>query len=121
MTEQRFWEFLKKMQEGGRVAQLSGAIDTDENDTKEASAFISGHSVLPVGYDKIPKSTIGEIGALLNNKKTLLAAKEAMLILLAHHPSKQALSALKEYNSSPDQKLKIFAELALDECACWNE
>lgn len=82
---------------------------------------MGGHALLPKDYDKIPIDKIVEMGELLLSKHAKIPTKEAILILLAHHPSKEALGALKTYNKQPDEELKYFAQFALDECEMWNE
>lgn len=61
------------------------------------------------------------MGELLFDKKANSKTKEAIMVILAHIPSKTALSILKRYNSMPDKELSIFAQIALDECEMWNE
>ena len=73
------------------------------------------------GCDKIPKSIIADMGKLLLENNVSFQTKETIMMTLAHHVSDEALSALKEYNKNPDKELRIFAELALDECEMWNE
>ena len=63
---------------------------------------------------------IVDMGELLVLKNVTLKAKEIILMTLAHNPTKAALGILKAYNRMPDKGLKIFAELAFDECKMWN-
>jgi len=42
-------------------------------------------------------------------------------MLLAHQPSEIALTILAKYCLAPDRGLEYFAQMALDECAMWNE
>lgn len=76
---------------------------------------------MPRDYDKIQIEKIVEMGQLLQSKDAAIPTKQAILILLAHHPSKEALGALRVYNKHPCEELKYFAQLALDECEMWNE
>jgi len=121
MTEKSFWVFMESSWKKGRVQQVSGVIDSDDEAVKEAGRFIESHSLLPEGYDKIAPSIISDMSMLLFNKLCSIPAKEAILIILAHHPSKEALTALRYYNRVPDEELSVFAEFALDECEMWNE
>jgi hypothetical protein len=61
------------------------------------------------------------MGMLLFCNAGPLRTKQAVLILLAHHPSQEALAILEKFSLSPDRGLRIFSELALDECRMWND
>ncbi|NQT07130.1 MAG: hypothetical protein HQ575_06275 [Candidatus Omnitrophica bacterium] len=120
-TEENFWKFLINALKQGRATQVSMVTGAKNADGASMSKFIGGHSLLPKNYNKIPKGTIKEIGDLLLRGDCKSSTKEAILMLLAHHPTKAALNTLKIYNENPDKDLKFYARLALDECMMWNE
>jgi hypothetical protein len=122
MTEKEFWMFLKGLWERyGRVSQISGIIDSPDPQVQAAAEYMGGHVLLPNGYDKIPDEQIIKMGELLFGSRGNLRTKEAIMIILAHIPSKTALAILNKYNTMPDKGLEIFAQIALDECEMWNE
>ena len=121
MTEREFWLFLDNALAKGRVAQVSGTIDTCDPQIQKASHYIECHCMLPEGYDRISISTIFQMGELLLCGKASMPTKEAILMILAHHPTKEALGILKQYSIFPDSGLELFAQFALDECQMWNE
>ena len=122
MTENEFWQFLNRQwEENGRVPQMSGIIDSDDPVLQSHGQYIGRHSLLPNNCKNIPDDQILKMGELLLDRKASLKTKEAIMILLAHIPSKVALSILEGYNIIPDRGLEIFAEIALDECGMWNE
>ncbi len=121
MSEKDFWEFLNASLRKGRISQVSGTTDSVDEELQAVGDFVGSHALLPKDYDKIPKAKITEMGKLLLEKETTFKAKEAIMIILAHHGSNEALTALKAYKRNPDRELRIFAELALDECEMWNE
>lgn len=122
MTEREFWQFLERLwKENGRVSQVSGVIDSVDPVLQSHGQYIGGHALLPNGYDKIPEEQIIKIGKLLFDRDANPRTKEAIMIILAHMPSKIALNILKKYNKAPDRGLEIFAQIALDECKMWNE
>lgn len=121
MTEKGFWEFLNAALAKGRIPMVSGRIDTDNPTIQAGSEFLGGHALLPEGYEKIPVVKIVEMGKLLLEDGVKLRTKEATMMILAHHGCNEALLALKRYNESPEPELRIFAEMALDECEMWNE
>lgn len=121
MTEQEFWLFLEGLWKGGRVKQLAVTIDQTDFQTQPVGEYIRGHALLPKDYDKICLGDIVKIGNLLFKKEVSHETKGAIIMLLAHHPSEIALTFLTKYNLNPDKELEFFAEMALEECAMWNE
>lgn len=120
MTERDFWLYLNSALTRGREALISGTVDTSDPQERQMCNFITGHSFLPEGYDKIPLDKIMGMGLLLISKAANRRTKEAIMILLAHHPAEEALLALKAYNAKADRGLEIYAQMALDECEMWN-
>jgi len=121
MTERDFWVFLNGKLAQGKEEQMSVVMYSDDPQVKEAGKYIGAHSFLPKEYDKILVKEITDMGRLLLGGMASVSTKEAILVLLAHIPSKEALNILKAYNGLPDIELKIFARMALDECEMWNE
>lgn len=121
MTEQEFWHFLGNLWEKGRVVVKVGIIDQAGPEMQRVGEYLNGHALLPEGHDKLPVGDILKIGELLFQKEVSRQAKEAAMIILAHYPREEALTILARYALSPDKGLECFAEIALDECAMWNE
>ncbi|MBU0571341.1 MAG: hypothetical protein KJ995_06445 [Candidatus Omnitrophica bacterium] len=121
MTENDFWYYLHAERDKGVAKVMAGGIKLG-NDPGDASVdYMTGHSLLPENYDNISQERIIEIGKLLFQADIKTKTKEAILILLAHQPTRDALFFVSEYNKQPDERLKTFAMLALDECLMWNE
>ncbi|MDP8299144.1 MAG: hypothetical protein P9L88_04500 [Candidatus Tantalella remota] len=121
MNEKNFWQFMEKAWEKGRAPMVSGTMDSSDPEMQAAGEYIGGHALLPADHQDIPEEVIEGMGRLLLETETSLRAKQAILVLLAHQESKTALSIIKQYNRDPDNDLRIFGELALDECEMWNE
>ncbi len=121
MTEKAFWEFIRMAIAKGRMDQVSGYIDSDDQDIHENGRYVGGHSVLFEGYDRLPKERMDQIGGLLFDPSVSKQAKEAVLMLLAHYPKRCALNILRKYNSNPDKDLAYYAKTALWECQMWNK
>lgn len=122
MTEKEFWVFLKEsVNANGRMDMVSGCTDVNNRHVAKNGDYLSGHSVLFNGHDRIPKNTVTDIGNLLFELTVSIKAKETILMILAHHPTKNALKILRRYNKNPDKELRCFAEIALWECGVWNE
>lgn len=121
MEEKDFWSFLQGLQEKGRASQLIGISDAPEFSSEPILEYFQGHSLLPKDYDKIPCTTVIQMGSLLFAKEISAKTKKAILMLLAHQPQEAALTILAKYNLAPDKGLECFAQMALEECAMWNE
>jgi len=121
MTEQEFWIFLKQAMERGREPMLASHIDTADPELQKMGEYIMGHSYLPKDYDKIGKGVITEMGRLLMDLRVRHKTKEAVMMILAHNGSDEALDILRTYNRIPDKGLEVFSMLALQECRMWNE
>jgi len=118
MDEQEFWGFLDGLLVKGRASAVIGAIGCVDS---PEYVYLQGHTLLPKDYDKLCAQDIINIGTLLLKKETSRKAKETIMMILAHQPSEIALTFLAKYNLSADKDLEIFAEMALEECAMWNE
>ncbi len=121
MVEKEFLDFLEMKLKHGRVPQVSGYVDSLDPAIQNAGKYIGEHSVLFEGHQMLPIKMVIEMGRLLLNRNVKLQTKEAILVILAHHPSREALNALNLYNVIPDEDLRYFARIALDECEMWNE
>ena len=121
MTEHDFWYYLNAERAKGAVKVMAGGIKLGNDPAESTIDYMTGHSLLPENYNSISQEKIIGIGKLLFQPSIKTKTKEAILILLAHQPTQDALFFLSEYNKQPDEKLKTFAMLALDECLMWNE
>lgn len=121
MTEKEFLDFLEMKWKIGRVPQLSGYVDSFDPAIQNAGKYAGGHSILFEGHQMLPIKVVVGMGQLLLNRNVRLQTKEALLVILAHHPSREALNVLSLYNVNPDEDLRYFARIALDECEMWNE
>lgn len=121
MTEQEFWLFLEKMWQEGRAQQRIGIIDCENSQLQKAGEYLQGHALLPRDYGKLGAELIVKMGSLLFKKEVSDKTKEAVMMLLAHNTTEVALTILAKYNLIPDKGLEFFAQMALEECAMWNE
>ncbi len=122
MTEKAFWAFLNMaIAIKGRVNQISGYADSQDQNMNENGRYLSGHSVLFKGYDRLSEERIEEIGSLLFDQTVSKQAKEAVLMLLAHYPKRCAVNILHRYNGNHDKELDYYVKTALWECQMWNE
>jgi len=121
MSEREFWQFLEKCYEKGRAEVMTGSIDSASPVLQEAGSYMQGHAILPKDYDNFSQDDILGMGSLLFRREVSYKAKETVMMILAHQPSEVALTILARYNLFPDRGLEVFAKMALEECAFWNE
>jgi hypothetical protein len=121
MTEAQFWAFLERMwKENGREPMMAGQIDDPDPEIQAMSHYIMSHSLLPRDYANIHTEVITRMGRLLLEKGMQRKTREAIMIILAHHGSDAALSALKMYSLRPKPGLEIFTRMALEESENWH-
>ena len=121
MTEIQFWCFLERMWKvKGREAMMAGMVDNPDSQVQAACHYIMSHALLPRDYNKIPFEVVTNIGRLLLEKGIQRKTRVAIMIILAHYGSEEALDALRKYNMRPNKGLEVFSEMALDECENWN-
>ncbi len=122
MTEKIFWRFLQGARERGRCPMVAAApISAAGPGPRAAAAYLEGHGVLPEGHRALPARLIAEMGELLLQPGILSGTREAVMMLLAHHGSNEALNALRKYGERAGPDMKFFCELATQECEMWNE
>lgn len=121
MTEAQFWRFLEHMwKERGREPMIAGGIDHPDPEVQAVNHYLMSHTILPQDYDRISVETIASMGRLLPEKGIQRKTREAIMMLLAHHGSDEALNALRLYNMRPTKGLKVFSQMALEECEGWH-
>lgn len=92
-------------------------------DEKAVSDYMKAHQLLPKNYQQIPVGEIRREGKKLFLKKTSLADKKRIIILLAHHGSQEALSLLKRFRDkvAKNRAMKTWGEMAIEECLTFLE
>lgn len=118
MDEKGFWAFLENLWQKGRAQQI---ICTTDGIGIPEQSYLQGHALLPKEYNEFSDSDIVKMGRLLFEEQVKLKTKEAVMLILAHQPSEVALTILTKYNFNPDKGMEFFAQMALEECAMWNE
>lgn len=120
MLEIQFWKFLENLwKTNGREAMTAGTIDSPDPQIQAMSHYIMSHAMLPKDCDRISCEAIISMAGLLIQKGIQPKTREAIMIILAHNGTKEALEALRLYNMRPTKGLEVFSEMALDECRGW--
>lgn len=116
MTLEEYGKLLSASVSQNITPMVNFVDDPDSPRAKKMQEYIESHDLLPKNYEQTSKEEIVKKGKLLCKKKTKLSKKKYIIMLLAHHGSREALDALKTYNKNPDDELSTWAEMAIDEC-----
>lgn len=110
-------EFVLNLPKEDMIIQT---MDTPDNELAVQIDYIGAHALLPKDCDKFPIEKIKDMGlVLLANTPEEIIAKTIVMIL-AHHPSREALNILRMYLSKANTDLKAFVQCAIEECEVWN-
>jgi len=97
---------------------LRGTIMAVNNNAEGAEMlaikeYIDYHQKIP---KLIPKNSIEQSKEILFSPLASLEAKKIALVTLAHIAQPDVYDKLKEYNQNPDPDLKVWSEMARQEC-----
>jgi hypothetical protein len=116
MTDRRFGEDLS----GPEFRRLMEAV---ENRLQPRVAAINGDDADVIAankrYIRLHERQLERLGRELLDRRTHLERKEEILLILAHNGCWEALKPLERYVRNPDARLRLFAELAFEECRFW--
>jgi hypothetical protein len=100
----------------GKTAMLTFIDDPGSPEGRAAVEYIKSHSLLPQNYEETTEEEIAENGILLLSPETPIRKKKKVLMLLAHLGVYESFQILKQYRADPDPDLKVWADMAFDEC-----
>jgi uncharacterized protein YecA (UPF0149 family) len=100
----------------GKTAMLTFVDDPDSPEGRAAAEYVKSHSLLPRNYEETTEEEIAENGKKLLSPKTPNRKKKEILMLLAHLGVYESFQILKQYRANPDPDLKVWADMAFDEC-----
>jgi hypothetical protein len=100
----------------GKTAMLTFVDDPDGPEGKAAAEYVKSHSLLPRDYEETTEEEIAENGVKLSSSETPIRDKKRILMLLAHLGVYESFQILKQYRSDPDPELKVWADMAFEEC-----
>jgi uncharacterized protein YecA (UPF0149 family) len=90
--------------------------DPDSPEGKAAAEYVKSHSLLPRNDEETTEEQIAENGRELLSSETPVKKKKKILMLLAHLGVYESFQILKQYRTDPDPDLKVWADMAFDEC-----
>lgn len=107
---------ITAMQAKGMKGSIMTIDDPNSEEGKAAQEYIDYHQKLPKTYPHIPEKEIIEAKKILLDKKAKIEDKKKALVILAHTGRLDAWETLEKYEKDPDPQLKIWLNMAMEEC-----
>ncbi|MBU3964911.1 SEC-C domain-containing protein [Patescibacteria group bacterium] len=121
LTEEEFGELLEAMKAKGLKGTIMAVDNPDSEEAIAAKEYIDYHKKSPKTYPEISEKEIEWAKAILFDKKASLEDKKKALIILAHIGKPDIFRVLEKYEKNPDQELKIWINMAIQECQSFLE
>ncbi|MBU3965362.1 SEC-C domain-containing protein [Patescibacteria group bacterium] len=117
LSDKELMDLVEAMKNWGLSGSIMAVDDPNSEEGKAAIEYIEYHKKLPESYYKnMPKEEIEKAGKVLSSQKAITEDKKRALMILAHTGNIAAYKILEEYEKNPDLELKIWINLAVQEC-----
>jgi|GEM_PF-1812000 len=97
----------------GMIMRVGNDFDDAEAPMKAAREYIKHHEKIP---RQVSKKEIEHWKKILLSKIADLENKKTALVTLAHVADQAVFEVLKKYHEQPDKELRVWSELACQEC-----
>jgi hypothetical protein len=111
-------ELLKAMEEKGLKGVIMPVTEMDSPEAEAMRGYIEYHKKIKTFWSK---PEVDEFIEILLKTGAEIEDKRKALVSLAHIPKPEAFEALKKYSQEPDEALKIWSQMALQECRAFLE
>ncbi|OGD67550.1 hypothetical protein A3F08_00780 [Candidatus Berkelbacteria bacterium RIFCSPHIGHO2_12_FULL_36_9] len=116
MSQDEFAELIAAMQAKGLNGSIMSVEDPDSEEGKTAQEYIDYHQKLPKTYPEISEKEISWAKKTLFSEQDSIENKKKAIIILAHTGRLDVYKALEKYEKKPDPELKIWINMAIQEC-----
>lgn len=116
LSQEEMSMLVMAMQAKGMKGSIMAIDDPNSEEGKAAQEYINYHQKLPKTYPHISEKEIESAKKNLLDKKVIIEDKKKALILLAHTGRLDAWETLEKYEKNPDPQLKIWLNMAMEEC-----
>lgn len=113
LDQAEFAELVEAMEAKGLKGTIMAMPDSDPAAIEETKAYIEYHKKIKTMWTK--PEAYAFINALSDSGADFEKKREA-LVSLAHMAKPEVFDALKKYNQNPDEELKTWSRLAMEEC-----
>ncbi len=122
LSEEEFADLTKALKSKGMSGSIMAIDDPDSEEGRASVEYIEYHKKIPESYYlNMPEEEIEWSREILLSKKSNIEDKKRALIILAHKGRLDAYKTLEEYEKNPDPELKIWLNLAIQECQSFME
>lgn len=122
LSEEEFADLIGALKDKGLSGSIMAVDDPDSEEGGVAVEYIEYHKKIPESYyTNMPEEEIEWSKKILLSEKSSIEEKKKALILLAHKGRLDAYETLEEYEKNPDSELKIWLNLAIQECKSFLE
>ena len=116
LNQDDFSQLITAMQAKGLNGSIMTVDDPNSEEGKTAQEYIDYHQKLPKTFPMISEKEITGAKKTLLSKQTNIENKKKALIILAHTGQLDAYKTLEIYEKKPDPELKIWINMAIQEC-----
>lgn len=126
LTEEEMIELTQEMSKVGLSGIITGVEDINSPEGRAAKEYVEYHKKLPSQffqskYPQVSEKEVEKASKKLLSSKSSLRDKKKAIILLAHTGRFEALHILEKYAEKPDKELKVWINMAIDECRTFLE
>jgi len=117
LSEEEMISLMMALKEKGMGGSIMAVDDPNNEEGRTATEYIEYHKKIPESYYlNMPEEEIEWAREILLSKKSEIEDKKRALIILAHKGRPDVYKTLEEYEKNPDPELKIWLNLAIQEC-----
>ena len=117
LSKEEFADLTEALKSKGMSGSIMAIDDPDSEEARASVEYIEYHKKIPESYYlNMPEEEIEWSRKILLSKKSEIEDKKRALIILAHKGRIDAYKTLEEYEKNPDPELKIWLNLAIQEC-----
>ena len=109
-------ELMVAARSAGMVGQVTFVDDPNSPEGRTALEYVNSHHWLPANYRTLPLAEVKALGRTLLDLDAATLDKKKALMLLAHRGSIEAYRILKHYVQRPPAELKVWSDMAFEEC-----
>jgi len=113
LSKEEMEELVAQMQQKGMKGSIMEVPDFDSEEGVAAREYIDYHPKVPA---MVPKYEIDNIKKSLLDKESSIEQKKQAIVILAHVGRVDILETLEEYAKNPNEELRIWINMALQEC-----
>lgn len=122
LKEDEIADFMEALQDRGLGGSIMQLDDPDSMEGKTAMEYVRYHEKIPQEhYAEMPEAEISKAEKILLSENSFIEEKKVALLVLAHAKKEKARQVLQKYAEKPNDSLRIWTRLALQECESFLE